>query len=136
MPLPRWSAFVAPALLVLTALLQIPMARVGTLNPAKGGGFGLFSTVDKLENRIVLAYLETPAGDRPVAIAFDEGVQRVASFPTERGIERLARALSASGTPPPDATGLRLEVWKRAFDPATGLESRVLVVKRSVPFAR
>ncbi len=45
------SRHLAAALLVLAGLAQIVMATCG-------GGFGLFSTVDKTENRILIARVD------------------------------------------------------------------------------
>ena len=67
--LSRRTLLTAPALLVLTALGQVALTRAGPLTPWKGGGFGLFSTVDKLENRILLAWIETPDGDELAVLA-------------------------------------------------------------------
>ena len=135
-PPSRAIVFTAPALLVLTALLQLALTHAGPLSPAKGGGFGLFSTVDKLENRILLASLETPDGDLAIAVVgLDDEILDVASFPSQRNLERFARRIMLARTPPPNAKALRLEVWKRTFDPTTGVHGRVLVAKRSVPFA-
>ncbi len=49
----EWLArYLPPILLVLVAATQIYLADVrDLLTPARGGGFGLFSTVDKLRHR-------------------------------------------------------------------------------------
>ncbi len=132
--LPRRVLWTAPALLVLTALAQIVLTRAGPLTPWRGGGFGLFSTVDRLENRILLAWIETPEGDAPLRVegrAYDE--QNALAFPIDRHLRRVAERYAASLE---SGTGVRVEVWKRTFDPSTGESRRVLVASRTVPRAR
>ncbi len=51
-------------LLILVALVQIGLAwGGGRLNPDKGGGFGMFSTVDRLNHRHLRAYRIGPEGE-------------------------------------------------------------------------
>lgn len=124
----------APALLVATALAQIVLTRAGPLTPWRGGGFGLFSSVDKLENRILLAWIETPEGDVPLRLGeskHDE--QNALAFPIDRHVRRVAERYAATLE---SGTGVRVEVWKRTFDPSTGESRRVLVARGTVPRAR
>lgn len=130
----RRVLYVAPALLVLTALVQIALSRAGPLTPWRGGGFGLFSTVDKLENRILLAWRESPDGDVPLSVSgreYDE--QNALAFPVGGNLERLAQRLAATLD---EGAVVHVEVWKRTFDPATGESRRVRVAGRRVPRAR
>jgi hypothetical protein len=132
--LPGRVLFAAPVLLVLTALVQLVLAKAGPLTPWKGGGFGLFSTVDRLETRTLFAWLETPDGDEPLAVGGHEHeVQNALAFPVDRHLRGLAESLAAGQT---EGTAVRVEVWKRTFDPATGECRRVLAGKLTVPLAR
>ncbi len=115
-------------LLVAVALSQIYLSRVRhLLNPAKGGGFGLFSTVDKLENRIFRARLigqgpETPVGpESPSDVA---ACRAAMALPTE-GRLRSAALRFLDKEYPPSVEGVRVEVWKTTFDPATREVRRV-----------
>jgi hypothetical protein len=67
----RWNAvapWIAPGLLCGIALTQLLFAHFSSLSPWKGGGFGMFSTVDSPGARFLRAYLVTPQGDIPVMI--------------------------------------------------------------------
>lgn len=129
-PRPRRAHLAAPALLALTALGQLALARAGPLTPWKGGGFGLFSCVDKLEDRVLLVWRETPAGDEPLEVRErDHQVQEALAFPSQRLLQRLGERLAAKRE---GSEALRVEVWKRAFDRGSGQCRRVLVASRRV----
>ena len=49
----RIERWLAPGILCGVALLQIGLANFGTLSPWKGGGFGMFGSVDSLGMRVV-----------------------------------------------------------------------------------
>jgi hypothetical protein len=88
-----------PALLVLVAVRQIYLAHTQYLTFWKGGGFGMFSSVDPLRNRILRSYLITqngefllsnyPAGD------IEYLVSRATSIPNDKNLTRLARSIAA-----------------------------------------
>lgn len=129
-PGPRRAHLAAPALLALTALAQLGLARAGPLTPWKGGGFGLFSCVDKLEDRVLLVWRETPGGDEPLPVrARDQQVLDALAFPSQRLLQRLGERLAAEQEHP---GALRVEVWRRAFDRAGGQCRRELVGIRRV----
>jgi hypothetical protein len=64
----RALAWAMPVVLVLVALTQITWAHTSDLTPWKGGGFGMFASVDLLGYRPVKMEFATDAGDVPVDI--------------------------------------------------------------------
>lgn len=96
--------YAVPLLCLAVALGQIGCARLGPLTPWKGGGFGMFATVDRPELRtlsIVAAdergeqyRITLPTGTRthlsPVSAAF---LNETRMFPTSRRLERIAEAV-------------------------------------------
>ena len=140
---PRWLSRAAnwmpAAALVVVALVQIQLAWVeGVLTPAKGGGFGMFSTVDKLKNRMFFAYgLD---GEREVRFAvtrtrsFDRALETAMALPSEQNLAAIARLLAAQPGAA-DFPAIRIEVWKRSFDPESGearrTKTRELLLKGS-----
>lgn len=92
LPLPVTLRFAAPILLVLVAVIQNVVAHTTTLTPWKGGGFGMFSTVDDPDARWVRCYVGTNgsevAVEAPPSVARDLGV--ISALPTHRRLERLA----------------------------------------------
>ncbi len=88
--------YAVPALLVLVACLQLWRAHTQHLTPWKGGGFGMFSTVDAPGKRILRTYLVTPEGEA-LALYGDLSVQkdRVVSMPDAETLEQVARDAAA-----------------------------------------
>lgn len=61
------KALIAPLCLAMIAMGQIRNARSSSLSPWKGGGFGMFSSVDSQAARFLHIYLITGKGEIPVA---------------------------------------------------------------------
>ncbi len=130
----------APIILaILVALSQIYLARFQGLTPAKGGGFGLFSTVDKLANRNLRAYLITEDREIPFAIAqsvpvsqpLRKPIYRAASLPSDRHLRVIIDDLLTKPYEVP-IKGIRVEVWKRSFDAESLMALRVKVKEMTV----
>lgn len=89
----------APLLLVAVAGGQVYVARTAGLSPWKGGGFGMFSTVDAPAARFLRAYLLRDSEEIPVMIP--RGLQpfaaEVRTLPHPRSLRLLAEKL-AGGT--------------------------------------
>jgi len=64
----RVLAYSPPALLCLIACAQIYSATTGSLSPWKGGGFGMFSTVDSPDARFLRIYLINDGEEIPVLV--------------------------------------------------------------------
>lgn len=88
-------AAVPVLVLVLVACVQIVVAHNTALTPWKGGGFGMFSTVDADTRRVVQVYLTVDGREVPVAVPdeFDVQAASLRPMPTERRTERFARRL-------------------------------------------
>lgn len=114
-----------PLLLLLVALGQLGLAWGGRLNPDKGGGFGMFSTVDRLNHRHFRAYLIGPEGERLLPLHPDHplhpAVRRATSLPSEQHLREVAAQLieQEQRRHPLQASAVRVEVWKSSFDPVT-----------------
>ena len=125
----RILPYVVPSLLLAIAAVQIYNEHVNDLNPWKGGGFGMFSTVDEPGRRIVRSYLIGEEGQE-APLRIPTSLQRltweVRSFPTPDRVTRLARGvaddlnqtLTKSGTFV-RARHVRIEVLRTSYDTAT-----------------
>lgn len=158
MPLAR---FLPAALLVVVALAQLYLAHRHDLPAWKGGGFGMFATVDRLEYRMVHAYLITRDGAIPVPLqelpGIDRLLQQSRATPHSSAPRRLARAIAqrrwqlARGAPgagaprvavpitgvaidadPVDVRSVRVEVWRPLFDSSRRLVRRHLLARHLV----
>jgi hypothetical protein len=89
-------AALAPLCLCLVAGLHLVRVWTCRQTPWKGGGFGMFSTVDDESARFVRCWLVTDNGDIPLPIppAANKTVAELRAAPTQAGLENLARRLA------------------------------------------
>lgn len=94
----RLLKFVAPILLSSLACTQLVLGLFFGLTPWKGGGFGMFSTVDSNGARSLRVYLETDEGELPTQAPRWLGKRRnhASSFPTEFRMRGIVEELAAS----------------------------------------
>ncbi len=112
----RLLAGVAPLALALVACAQMVTALVYDLSPWKGGGFGMFSTVDSPAARFVRLELVTPSG-RASPLQLPEGTEAYAlaarSLPTRARAVQLSRATARALARESPCPGLvRAEIWR------------------------
>lgn len=90
---------VAPSLLCIIALLQIYLVRTASLSPWKGGGFGMFSTVDSSEARFLRIYLVTEVDEIPILVpdSLNPLARKARTIPTLQNLTGLGQHL-AQGT--------------------------------------
>jgi hypothetical protein len=90
-------AALAPLCLCLVAGLHCARVWTARQTPWKGGGFGMFSTIDSEANRFVRAYLITPAGELPLPLpaGLDKAAAEQRAAPSEAGLAEIARRLAA-----------------------------------------
>jgi hypothetical protein len=88
----------APVLLCAVALLQQYGAHRHALSPWKGGGFGMFSTVDSPSARFLRIHLSTSGGEIAVLPPrrLSEQVRQVRAMPTRSRLAPLAEELGRS----------------------------------------
>ena len=112
-----WAALPAVVLAVV-ATAQIVLTRVTMLSPWKGGGFGMFATLDGRPFRYVRMFVRAPERSEELAVpaSLEELAASVEILPSDPQLERLARAVVARehrrGRP---ADEVRLEVWRVEF---------------------
>jgi hypothetical protein len=128
----RWSAALPAVLLTIVATTQIVLTRVTMLSPWKGGGFGMFSTLDGRPFRYARLFVRAPERSEELAVppSLEELVASVEILPGEAQLDRLARAVVARerrrGRP---ADEVRIEVWRVEFA-AGSLMPRDTLLKR------
>jgi hypothetical protein len=118
----RAAATLLPVALLLTvAAAQMTLARSGLLSPWKGGGFGMFASIDGLPFRQIRIVIKAPgrseAIDPPASLELQ--IARTVTYPHVRALERLGRALIARervrGRP---VSSVRVEVWRAGISPS------------------
>ena len=110
------------ALLVIVAVIQIVLARTTGMTPWKGGGFGMFSTLDHGAYRGVDAVIEAP--DRSEALempsSLEEIAARAAACPTDRLLRQLAEGIVArERRHERRVSRVTLTAWRTEFDRVT-----------------
>jgi hypothetical protein len=113
-----WRAAAPVAVLALVATAQIAAAKVALLTPWKGGGFGMFSTIDSADRRHVEVVVSAP--DRSEAIdlsgSLEDASTRAAALPTDGQLRRLSRLVvereRRHGRP---VRTVRVRCWRTVF---------------------
>ena len=102
-------AAIAPLCLCLVAGLHAVRVLACGQTQWKGGGFGMFSTVDSETSRFVRAFAVTAQGELPLAIPshLDKAVAELRAAPTQAKVESVARRLAATRWRRPDERMLR-----------------------------
>jgi hypothetical protein len=93
----RVLPYCAPAVLTTIATLQFVLAHSFGLSPWKGGGFGMFSTVDSPSARFLRIYLVT--GDQEIAVMLPSQLnaeaRAVRTMPLPHALQDLANSVAA-----------------------------------------
>jgi hypothetical protein len=114
----RWWAALPAVLLAAVASGQIVLTHLTPLSPWKGGGFGMFATLDGRPFRYVRLFVRAPDRSEELAVpaSLEELAASVEILPGNHQLERLARAVVARehsrGRP---ADEVRLDVWRVEF---------------------
>jgi hypothetical protein len=89
-------AAIAPLCLCAVAALQLTRVVWCNQTPWKGGGFGMFSTVDAESARFLRCYLITPEGDLPLPVpeALHKRQAELRAAPTHAAAADLAERLA------------------------------------------
>lgn len=114
----RAAVLIAPAILVVVALVQIVRARTLDQSSWAGVGFGMFATIDNHGSRFVRGTVdpgaESARSAAPPASLDDEAVA-VRVVPNESRARALAEAwLSVA---PAESRAVHVELWGVALDP-------------------
>ena len=127
-------------LLLLISTAQIYFAKAKDLSPWKGGGFGMFSTIDTPDSRAVVAYWIGAGGKR---IEVDRSLYKAVelpfrSFPGPRGFRSVVEKIKSEFPRhyPKEARDpgvLHVEFWRFSLDGKDRLLRKALVLSYSGP---
>jgi len=117
----RLAIAAPPLLLLAVAVTQIALVRTLHLSPWKGGGFGMFASVDGLPFRAVR--IQVSAADRSEELVVPPSLQPLAdaaaTLPRRASLERLAQGVFTRERRRGRAADLvRIEVWRVDYTPA------------------
>jgi hypothetical protein len=123
------------ALLIAVAGLQMTLAHRGGLSAWKGGGFGMFSTLDGRPHRVVRIRIEAPDRSEELAVppSLEHAAAGVEILPTAARLERFGHAIAARERRHGRAVGnVHLEVWRTEFDRDHLVPTRRRIAERLV----
>jgi hypothetical protein len=136
---PSRASYLAPALLVLVAVLHAAAVSRGHITRWKGGGFAMFSTIDRPGNRFLRAAI---IGDRTVTAVDVRQLRAVESTMTEKSLAAPTRtrveALAARAArmfEPASGRALRLSIWTLSYDTKSGRMERRELASATAPLA-
>jgi len=113
------ATWVPPALLAAVAVLQIGLARTVHLTPWKGGGFGMFATLDHGAYRGVDVVVEGTGRSEALEIppSLEAAAARAANCPSEWLLRNLARGVEARERRyEREVSRITLRAWRAEFD--------------------
>ena len=86
----KWSV---PFLLCIVAVTQIFLSHTKHLTPWKGGGFGMFASIDRMERRVLHITAETEMGkyviDPEIIISNRREFSRIQAMPSEKKLKSI-----------------------------------------------
>ena len=115
------SRLLPPLLLTVVALLQIVLARTADLTAWKGGGFGMFSTLDHGAYRGVDIVVDGPDRSESLEIppSLEIAAARAAAFPVDWLMRDLAEGVVARERRYDRAVSrVTVTAWRADFDRA------------------
>lgn len=115
------------ALLVAVAALQLVLAHRDGLSPWKGGGFGMFSTLDGRPHRVLRVRVDAPGRSEELLVppSLENAAAGVEMMPTVSRLRRFAHGIAAREWRHGRAVGsVHLEVWRTEFDRDSLVPSR------------
>ncbi len=137
-------AFVAPVILTVVALGHQVLTATHDLNPWKGGGFGMFATVDSPGTRTIYTLVTRQDGSvfdtsKPFG-AFNRNDSsanaiRTATFPDDSSLRKMADGVLSEytlfvddpATPDDDAVAVTVEIHSIEFDSTSSTATSTLV---------
>ena len=111
-------AVIPGALLAFVAALQIALTHVTSLSPWKGGGFGMFASLDGGSFRAVRVFVEAAGHSQEIDPdpGMAESVGKAALFPSDRMTFRLAQDIARDERDYGRAVdAVRIQVWRVEF---------------------
>ena len=132
----RRAAIALPTVLLLVvASTQMMLARTALLSPWKGGGFGMFASVDGLPFRWVRLYATAPERSEELAVpaSLEDQVHRVVTWPHPAAVQGLARAVIARERRYGRPIGtVRIEIWRADISRSLDV-SETLIRQMTIP---
>jgi hypothetical protein len=127
---------VGPAVLIAVALFHIYLVFTERLSPWKGGGFGMFSTIESPASRVLRIYLITGNERIPILLPteFRDLEREIRTMPAGARLRQLAGELSQQAWAPYRLVSAEdhYETLKRRYFATLGNSGRIAGTERDV----
>lgn len=117
-----WRSTLPAALLLAVASTQMLLARTEALSAWKGGGFGMFASLDEARFRHVRVFVDAPGRSEEADIggSIADVAERAATLPSRTWLERTVGAIVArERRHERPVSRVRVEVWRDSFHPVS-----------------
>lgn len=114
-----WRVWLPAVFLIAVAITQIILAKSADLSPWKGGGFGMFATIDGTAFRHTRILVEASERSEELEIARSQEIlaARAQLFPSDSMFIRLAKAVATREQRYGRQVAIvRIEVWRAEFN--------------------
>jgi hypothetical protein len=111
-----------PILLAVVACAQIALTRTTLLSSWKGGGFGMFATLDGGQHRSMRIVVFSPdrSEELDVPLSLEHLAARIQLYPGKEWLNQFARRVAEReqrrGRP---VSQVRIELWRTDYQPGT-----------------
>ena len=128
----RWrqlAPLIPTILLLATAATQMALARTSALSPWKGGGFGMFASIDGSPFRWARIYVLASERSEELVIppSLEDQAHRAITWPRRDALEAFARAvLSREQRHERPVESVRIEIWKADVSPSLDVSETLL----------
>jgi hypothetical protein len=119
---PFWAVGAPVLLLVIVGLVQVALAKGTALTPWKGGGFGMFSTLDHAGQRALRIVVTAPDRSEEIAItrSLADAADRATALPGRWQLTRLAEHVVArERRRQRPVSAVHIECWRTVHDTRT-----------------
>jgi hypothetical protein len=116
------SKLLPPALLIVVAVIQVSLSQTVDLTAWKGGGFGMFSTLDHGAYRGVDIVVDGPDRSESLEIppSLEIAAARAAAFPSDWLLRALAEGVAAREQRyQREVSRVTVTAWRTDFNPGT-----------------
>ena len=117
-----WLKWLPPVVLIVVGIAQVTLTRRAALTPWKGGGFGMFATLDHGAYRRVAIVVDAPDRSESVEIppSLETAAARAAACPTDWLLRSLAEGVAARERRQQRSVArVTVTAWRTDFDRGT-----------------
>ena len=125
----RVAVLLPTLLLFVVAFAQMLLARTSLMSPWKGGGFGMFASVDGLPFRSIRIYVTAADRSEELAVpaSLEDEARRLATWPRQPSLQAFAQSVvDREQRRSRPVESVRVEVWRAALSRTLELSEHLI----------